>query len=66
MVLDGVKMFSNEVAIQVMRVWKPGHWIGETSCPTLSEGLGQIIRWKTSLVSPILEGQGSSVGQNQD
>jgi hypothetical protein len=44
MVLDGVKIFPNEVVVQVTRVWKPGHWIGETSCPTLGEGLGQIIR----------------------
>jgi hypothetical protein len=66
MVLDGIKIFPNEVAVQVTRVWKPGHWIGETSCPTLDEGLGQIIRWKRSLVAPILEGQASSVGQNQD
>jgi hypothetical protein len=44
---------------------KPSHWNGEMSCPTLSEGLGHVIRWKRSLVSSILQGQGSSIGQNQ-
>jgi hypothetical protein len=65
MVLNGVKLFPNEVPVQVTRIWKPSHWIGETSCPTLSEGLGHVIRWKRSLVSSILQGQGSSIGQNQ-
>jgi hypothetical protein len=27
MVLHGVKLFPNEVAIQVTHVWKPNHWI---------------------------------------
>jgi hypothetical protein len=65
MVLNGVKLFPNEVAVQVTRIWKPSHWIGETSCPTLSEGLGHVIQWKSNLVSCISEGQGSSTGQNQ-
>jgi hypothetical protein len=64
-VLNGVKLFPNEVAVQVTKVWKPSHWIGETSCPILSEGLGHVIRWKRSLVSCISEGRGSSIGQNQ-
>jgi hypothetical protein len=43
MVLNGIKLFPNEVAVQVTLVWKLSHWIGETSCPTLSEGLGHVI-----------------------
>ena len=43
MVLNGVKLSLNEVAVQVIQVLKPSHWIGETTCPTLSEGLGHVI-----------------------
>jgi hypothetical protein len=56
LVLNGVKLFPNEVAVQVTRVWKPSHWIGKMSCPTLSKGLEQIIQWKRSLVSSISNG----------
>jgi hypothetical protein len=64
MVLNGIKLFPNEMAVQVTRVWKPSHWIGETSCPTLSEGLGHVIRWKRSFFSSIIQGQGSLLEKN--
>jgi hypothetical protein len=35
MVWYGIKLFPNEVVVQVTNVWKPSHWIGETTCPTL-------------------------------
>jgi hypothetical protein len=43
MVLYRVKLFPNEVAVQVTQEWKPNHWIGEISWPTLREGLGHVI-----------------------
>ena len=64
MVLNGIKLFPNEVVVQVTLVWKPSHWIGETSYPTLTKDLGHVIRWKRSLVSSILQGQGSLIGEN--
>jgi hypothetical protein len=42
-VLHGVKLFPNEVVVQVTQVWKFNHWIGEISWPILSEGLEHVI-----------------------
>jgi hypothetical protein len=64
MVLNGMKLFPNEVAIQVTCMWGPRHWIGEMSCPTLGEGLGHVIQWKRRSISSILRGQGLSIGTN--
>jgi hypothetical protein len=41
--VNGVKLFLNEVAVQVTCIWKPCHWIGEMSCPALREDLGHVI-----------------------
>ena len=59
-----MKIFPNKVVIQVTFVWEPSHWIGKTSCPTLGEDLDHVIWWKRSLISSILQGQGSSFEEN--